>query len=324
MHATSQVFEFRHFSIRHELTAMKIGTDAMLLGSWVRPGAAKHMLDIGTGTGVLALMLAQRAQPGAVIHAIDIEAAAVQQAKGNAAACTWHQMLSVFHISIQDLCQQHRQLHQPSPSAKSATDSLSSEVELSDKEPSIITQPHTPTASSSMQTAGIMASMPPQQACDHHAWPEHYDLIISNPPFFQRSYKAPQQQRAIARHADITLPFQDLADGVAQLLAPHGRVCCILPPAEAKSLIALMEDHQMQLRRLLRVKGRAGQVQDKRWVMEFARLPSGSGAAASVEEEELVCNELCYVERLGASKDVYTQQYREMTQEFHHPKYFQH
>lgn len=302
---------------------MKIGTDAMLLGSWVRPGAAKHMLDIGTGTGVLALMLAQRAQPGAVIHAIDIEAAAVQQAKGNAAACTWHQMLSVFHISIQDLCQQHQQLHQPS---LPVTDSHSSAAQRSETAPCITTQPHTATASSSLLAAGIIASMPAQQPCDHHSWPEHYDLIISNPPFFQRSYKAPKQQRAIARHADITLPFQDLADGVAQLLAPDGRFCCILPPAEAKSLIALMERHQMQLRRLLRVKGRAGQVQDKRWVMEFTRLPSGSAAVAAVEEEELVCNEPCYVEeeQLGASKDVYTQQYREMTQEFHHPKYFQH
>lgn len=319
----TQVFEFRHFNIRHELTAMKMGTDAMLLGSWVRPGPAKRMLDIGTGTGVLALMLAQRAQPDAMIHAIDIEAAAAQQAQGNAAACIWHHMLSVFHISVQDLCHQHQQVH-PSSTSAAPADSSHNEHDHSQacaSTSSSSQQAGMPARSSAAKSAGhVMDTANPQ---DHHVWPEHYDLIISNPPFFQRSFKAQQQQRAMARHADITLPFQDLANGVAQLLAPDGRFCCILPPAEAKSIVALMEGHQIQLRRLLRVKGKAGQEQDKRWAMEFTRLQGSGADEAATEEEELVCIEHRYVEQLGVSKDVYTEQYRRLTQEFHHPKYFQ-
>lgn len=73
-------FQFKRFTIHQSLCAMKVGTDGTLLGAWARGG--NHVLDIGTGTGIIALMMAQR-YPSAKILCIDIDEGAVKQAKAN-------------------------------------------------------------------------------------------------------------------------------------------------------------------------------------------------------------------------------------------------
>ncbi len=78
---------------------MKVGTDAVLLGSWVNPSNAKSILDIGTGTGIIALMLAQRS--GARIDAIDIDSNAFIQATENVNVCKWKDRIQVHHTSLQ-------------------------------------------------------------------------------------------------------------------------------------------------------------------------------------------------------------------------------
>ena len=75
------VFHFKKFRIKQEKCAMKVGTDAVLLGSWVQAAKAESILDIGTGTGIIALMLAQKSN--ASIHAIDIDRQSVEQAIEN-------------------------------------------------------------------------------------------------------------------------------------------------------------------------------------------------------------------------------------------------
>lgn len=79
---------------------MKVGTDAVLLGSWVEATDVKSILDIGTGTGIIALMLAQKSQ--AQIHAIDIDQSAYLQAKENVELCKWKNQIQVFHASLQE------------------------------------------------------------------------------------------------------------------------------------------------------------------------------------------------------------------------------
>ncbi len=80
---------------------MKVGTDGVLLGAWADISNAKNALDIGAGTGVIAIMLAQRSIDTA-IHAVEIDAAAFQQASDNFNNCPWQNRLQVFHESIQD------------------------------------------------------------------------------------------------------------------------------------------------------------------------------------------------------------------------------
>lgn len=76
-------FQFKQFTIHHDKCAMKVGTDGVLLGAWAATGASKNMLDVGTGTGIIALMLAQRSQ--AEIDAVDLDTEACIQAQENIA-----------------------------------------------------------------------------------------------------------------------------------------------------------------------------------------------------------------------------------------------
>jgi|TARA_B110000238_G_scaffold200938_1_gene253375 tRNA1Val (adenine37-N6)-methyltransferase len=94
-------FKFKQFTIEHDACAMKVGTDSIMLGSWVQTKNAQRILDIGTGSGLLAIMLAQKAQHTCSIDGIDIDALAISQAKDNAKNCPWPEQLTFYHTSLQ-------------------------------------------------------------------------------------------------------------------------------------------------------------------------------------------------------------------------------
>lgn len=94
-----RMFSFKQFTIEQELCAMKVGTDGVLLGAWAHGGS--RILDIGTGTGVVALMMAQRF-PEARVTAVDIEEGAVLQAQQNVAASPFADRLRVLQERVQD------------------------------------------------------------------------------------------------------------------------------------------------------------------------------------------------------------------------------
>lgn len=96
---SSQEFVFKQFTILQDKCAMKVGTDAVLLGSWVNTSNTKNILDIGTGTGIITLMLAQKSS--AIVDAIDIDANACMQALQNADNCRWKDRIHIHHISLQ-------------------------------------------------------------------------------------------------------------------------------------------------------------------------------------------------------------------------------
>ncbi len=95
-------FQFKQFKIEDNQSAMKVGTDAVLLGSWVNTKHKKSVLDIGTGSGLIALMLAQKST--ARIDAIDIHQASINQAIENFRNSPWSSRLKAECISLQEYC----------------------------------------------------------------------------------------------------------------------------------------------------------------------------------------------------------------------------
>jgi tRNA1Val (adenine37-N6)-methyltransferase len=94
-------FRFRHFTVEDGNSALRVGTDAMLLGSWADPCEAESILDIGTGCGLLALMMAQKSM--AFIHAIDVDEPSVIEAQTNFDASPWTGRIVAERVSLQDL-----------------------------------------------------------------------------------------------------------------------------------------------------------------------------------------------------------------------------
>ena len=91
--AREKVFRFKQFGVRHEKSAMKVGTDGVLLGAWTNAENAKKVLDIGTGTGLIALMIAQRSK--ALITGIEIDEDAAEEAYENFVSSPWGDRLRV-------------------------------------------------------------------------------------------------------------------------------------------------------------------------------------------------------------------------------------
>jgi tRNA1Val (adenine37-N6)-methyltransferase len=99
-------FKFKQFSVNQDQCAMKIGTDGVLLGAWVNIETSPFaVLDIGAGTGVLALMLAQRS--GAeVIDALEIDDEAYEQCVDNFEQSPWGDRLFCYHASLEEFAEE--------------------------------------------------------------------------------------------------------------------------------------------------------------------------------------------------------------------------
>ncbi|MFM4944306.1 tRNA1(Val) (adenine(37)-N6)-methyltransferase [Aeromonas bivalvium] len=97
----SRGFTFKQFHIDHDRCAMKVGTDGILLGAWAPVEGARRVLDIGSGSGLIALMLAQRSGPDCQITGVELEAAALAQARENVAASPWASRVQMRGGAIQ-------------------------------------------------------------------------------------------------------------------------------------------------------------------------------------------------------------------------------
>ena len=96
------MFQFKQFTIHQQRSAMKVGTDGVLIGAWASVRANdRTILDIGTGTGLIALMLAQR-NPEAEVVAVEIDSESAAQARDNVAASPWSDRVIVEECAVQD------------------------------------------------------------------------------------------------------------------------------------------------------------------------------------------------------------------------------
>ena len=94
-------FRFKQFSVEQDDVAMKVGTDGVLLGAWAECDGARRILDIGTGTGVIALQMAQR-NPTAQVQAVEIDETAAHRARANFDNSPWAERLEVAQTAVQE------------------------------------------------------------------------------------------------------------------------------------------------------------------------------------------------------------------------------
>lgn len=97
----SKPFQFKKFTIEQTLAAFKVTGDSVYLGAWANLSTANFILDIGTGTSILALMAAQR-NNNAEIYAIEPDLGSYQDAITNTQNCEWKNRIHVIHSSFQD------------------------------------------------------------------------------------------------------------------------------------------------------------------------------------------------------------------------------
>mgnify|MGYP000128152757 CR=1 FL=1 len=166
-------FRLQQFSIEQNLSGMKICSDSLLFGAMIPVIGAQRILDIGTGTGILALMQAQKtasvvSSSSAGITSIELTHAAAVEAQHNFNASPWQEKLSLLEQDIQSYSKQYVQ--------------------------------------------------------------PKYDLVICNPPFFDRHTKTQSTQnlRHTARHTD-SLSYLDLCQSIERLIANDGNIYLLLP-----------------------------------------------------------------------------------------------
>lgn len=100
--ATKDIFRFKKFHVDQTNCLMKVSTDGVLLGAWTRISKSRTALDIGSGSGVIAIMLAQRSAELMQIVGVEIDKNSCLQARENAAISPWTERLKMVHASVQE------------------------------------------------------------------------------------------------------------------------------------------------------------------------------------------------------------------------------
>lgn len=228
------VFHFKHFSVQQENSSMKVGTDSMLLGSLTNANDPLRILDIGAGTGVLALMMAQKF-PKSAITAVELDELA-------AVDCEWNFTQSKYSDRLTLVWS-----------------------DLFEFDPS-----------------------------------EKFDLIISNPPFFENSLKNLEKSKTLARHTD-SLPLDKLIEKVSALLSHSGAFWVILPLENAEKLIEMGKHSGLYCCSRIDIEGKPASPIRAVIELKFGEPDQGKSCRICIRDSE------------GS----YTEEYRVLTRDFH-------
>ena len=258
MEKSANIFRFKQFCVVNERSAMKVNTDGVLLGALmtILP-EDRNLLDIGTGTGTIALMAAQRVLGipdqvgddgvvaenegvvtgncilgGVVIDAIDIDEPSVTEAASNFRNSPWSDILHAHHASLDDFA-------------------------------SLISESCVPAVPDSGES--------PSGSC-----PE-YDLIFSNPPYFDNALQAPEERRNAARHTATGLSYREILDFAAEHLTSTGRVAMVLPADTEHDLTRHARMSGLHLHKITRIRT-VPRKAPSRIVAEFSRQLTTSPA----------------------------------------------
>lgn len=222
---------------------MKVGVDGVLVALWAHLPDSGHIIDVGTGCGVISLICAQRA-PECLVEGIDIDLPSVEEASGNFLNSPWRHRLKVTQLSLYDMVE-------------------------------------------SVEKVG-----------------RRYELIISNPPFFDSGVAEKKSRRMVARHQGALSPLS-LLEASPYLLKPGGSLAIIVPSEISEGLELNAKRVGLVLERLTFVRGH-DHAPFKRALMQFKYEPTS--------EKELCERSLLTLE---LAPGVPTEEYRLMGQDFY-------
>jgi tRNA1Val (adenine37-N6)-methyltransferase len=247
-------FQFRQFIIQQEECAFKVGTDSILLGAWAEPPTQGHILDIGTGSGILALMMAQK---------------------------TAAQMSAITSTSTSNSASTHGPNHSPPPI-------LPAQITAIDRDEGSVCQA---IGNAKNSPWGNRIEILLQSLQDFASQRENqFDFIISNPPYFNTQTWSTDPKVAQARNT-IHLKFEELSAGVTHLLKKNGTFSLILPTAEAIEFSKIAGQSGLTLRKRCRVFPTIESTSEKRHLMLFEKTGNSPIAPLKPVEESTMAIE---------------------------------
>lgn len=237
------IFRFKKFDVMNNRSAMKVNTDGVLLGAamTVLPDD-KRCLDVGTGTGTIALMAAQRLQAcyseDYMVDAVEIDEASADEASINFRNSLWKDHLNSYNCPLNSF----------------------------------------------------------------HQIPEGgYDLIFSNPPYFEDSLHAPEFRRNNARHTAGSLSYRDIFEFASDNLSERGRISMILPADQETHIRRYAGSCGFYMFRIIRIRT-VPRKAPCRIITEFSRCRCGTPS-----------DEMLTIQNEGR----YTEDYLSLTHDFY-------